>query len=253
MAQWERVQDFPELQRKYLFSPIPIELRHYFASWIEEISWNNLSLEEANKKRDFLFNCVEQKIKELKQFPDDRFLLHLRLQEILKDLQVKYGKNALLLAQNIASCLEYEKTFLNEKSKSTFFGDHNFYQELRDLRKSVLDSENFFSEAEKFQEYHTIHYQELIRLQSFINTKTQEKLLEVKKSEQKIKIILTKINIEIQSKLTALYNSLNSNISQIAELQRIILFGKKINSSYQPIVDRHVTMVHVLLPILTDL
>eukprot|EP01137_Pigoraptor_chileana_P029977 Opistho-2@15955 len=123
MATWAKIQRHQEVRALY-GSQFPIELRHYFAHWIEAQPWDALAQSGGDGSRvkayaDMLENMLEQKIKSIDLADDsDSFLLRLRLEEIAGQYKLAFGDNPLLLAATLAKCLHREKEHIAQLSAS---------------------------------------------------------------------------------------------------------------------------------------
>lgn len=115
MAQWSQVQGLPGVQQLY-GNHFPLELRHYFAPWIEAQPWDKL--DPSNESHEALARQLfegfvanlQEKMMQLAASPSgDTFLLRLQLDEIKNNMVQTYGETPLELVRVVLHCLNRER------------------------------------------------------------------------------------------------------------------------------------------------
>eukprot|EP00043_Microstomoeca_roanoka_P014003 m.137851 g.137851 ORF g.137851 m.137851 type:complete len:879 (+) comp15904_c0_seq1:136-2772(+) len=114
MAQWRHVQRLPEVRGLYASGPLPLEVRHYFADWIEAQPWSQVATgndaQQAASLLQHLITLVQEKLQQLHEDPqDDTFILSTQLTNAIGGLQQLLNENPLHLPQFLNHALSQEQ------------------------------------------------------------------------------------------------------------------------------------------------
>uniref|UniRef100_A0A8W8NC68 STAT transcription factor protein interaction domain-containing protein n=1 Tax=Magallana gigas TaxID=29159 RepID=A0A8W8NC68_MAGGI len=126
MSIWARTQQLPQDKLKhvsnlYETSQIPIEVRHYFAEWIEEQPWGQID-ENNPSQRDQIFaqQVVQKLIAELEsravELPqqNEYFLLRIKFQDVAHQFRTHYAQNPMELVRIFKRNLAMEESLLRQ-------------------------------------------------------------------------------------------------------------------------------------------
>lgn len=123
MSLWAKTQLLPPEYLKQIetiyATKFPIEVRHYFAEWIEEQPWSQV--DETNSQHEqyavtllvSLLQLIQQKSDELPT-TGDYFLLKLRFQNVIDQLRETYEPSPLAFVKTVKSCLTLEESLVNQ-------------------------------------------------------------------------------------------------------------------------------------------
>ncbi|KAL4228952.1 Signal transducer and activator of transcription 5B [Mactra antiquata] len=115
MALWAKTQQLPkeslvQVQQTYS-SYFPIDLRHYFASWIEEQRWTDID-ENNPAHEQFAAQIFTEFIKQINAKISDEnleFVTRLNFQKFAKQLEESYSRQPLQLVRVVKNCLLAEQ------------------------------------------------------------------------------------------------------------------------------------------------
>ncbi len=117
MAQWARLQMNGEVRG--IYGPhFPLELRHYFASWIESKTWADIDFENpanAELARSLvteLLTILQQRIAHLASGLGDTFLLRLHLEDLASNFLSPFLQDPLSFVRVVSHCLSREAELL---------------------------------------------------------------------------------------------------------------------------------------------
>lgn len=135
MSLWAKTQNLPpdymrEVQTLYsTTSPFPIEVRHYFAEWIESQPWNQID-ENNPEHTGYAITLLSQLIEKLQckanDFPTsgDFFLLKLRFQNLSEEFKDKYETTPLEFVRIVKSCLNGEEALVHQAENPSLVIDN---------------------------------------------------------------------------------------------------------------------------------
>uniref|UniRef100_A0A4W4GN28 Signal transducer and activator of transcription n=1 Tax=Electrophorus electricus TaxID=8005 RepID=A0A4W4GN28_ELEEL len=152
----------------------PIEVRHYFAQWIESQPWDAIDLEKqqeefkAKRLLDSLIQELQRKAEH--QMGEDGFLLKIKLSHYASQLKSTYDPCPMELVRCIKHILYTEQRLVQEASNVStsggglMDGTPQKYQQINqvfeELRVMTQDTENDLRKLQHSQEYFIIQYQE---------------------------------------------------------------------------------------------
>ncbi|XP_061181038.1 signal transducer and activator of transcription 5A-like [Saccostrea echinata] len=222
MSIWAKTQLLPQELLKhvsslYESSQIPIEVRHYFADWIEEQPWGQI--DESNPtQRDQLFaeqllnkliEEIENKSAELPQ-QNEYFLLKLKFQEVANQFRSQYSQSPLELVRTIKRNLATEEALVRQHenpdaSPTTvpmpgFDKDKLIMSKIESVGVQVSESERMVKELTDKQEVFTINYQKQLQINSRLNQTCSEKYLATLSPEEIQRVTEMRKNLEKQKK-----------------------------------------------------
>ena len=178
MTLWAKVQQLTgeamrQMQSAY-GSHFPIEVRHFFAQWIEAQPWDKIDEDSpdhegyAIRLRDCLLEMLEGKANELST--DDMFLTKLKLQETVNQFREIYGNHPMNLVRVINNCLATEKRLVQQAENngipdSVEASSHRqILQQFEMLNRCSQGTENDLRQLQQKQESFIIQYQESLKL-----------------------------------------------------------------------------------------
>lgn len=179
MAQWSRTQELPtsslmEVQATYN-AGFPIEVRHFFAHWIEEKPWNDL--EEGNPTHEQYAAQLQAELVTLiegKALEPGDFITRLRFRDIASQFQKLYREHPMQLVHIVKSCLAAEQSLIAAEERradlspsTKMFAHTNMDEKVRqDIKQSIeylvaytKDSEQTLRLMQSLQERFVIDYQ----------------------------------------------------------------------------------------------
>ncbi|EGD83476.1 STAT5A/MGF protein [Salpingoeca rosetta] len=148
MSLWRVTQRLPEVRA--LYGPhFPLEIRHYFADWIEAQPWQAVA-EENNADRaaaltQSLIGAVKERLDEQRaNTQSDTFILQTQLSQALSTFETTYALDPLTLAQFLAKAMQFEQQhaqyssadgseFEDVKDPTTTIINHGFSSVVRDV------------------------------------------------------------------------------------------------------------------------
>ncbi|XP_026873290.1 signal transducer and activator of transcription 5B isoform X1 [Electrophorus electricus] len=162
----------------------PIEVRHYFAQWIESQPWDAIDLEKqqeefkAKRLLDSLIQELQRKAEH--QMGEDGFLLKIKLSHYASQLKSTYDPCPMELVRCIKHILYTEQRLVQEASNVStsggglMDGTPQKYQQINqvfeELRVMTQDTENDLRKLQHSQEYFIIQYQESLRIQAQLSS-----------------------------------------------------------------------------------
>ncbi|ESO86785.1 hypothetical protein LOTGIDRAFT_128587 [Lottia gigantea] len=135
MSKWARIQQsqviFDRIQPLYIHG-LPIEVRHFFAEWIESQPWwvAEIQIEDpthlayASQLLAQLIAMIEEKA----ATESSELYVRLKLREIANQLKVVYERNPMGFVQVVRNCLETEDQLLQEAESVSLISDLLVFQ-----------------------------------------------------------------------------------------------------------------------------
>nr|XP_022330228.1 signal transducer and activator of transcription 5B-like isoform X2 [Crassostrea virginica] len=222
MSIWARTQKLPQDKLKHVSnlyegSQIPIEVRHYFAEWIEEQPWGQID-ENNPSQQDQMFaqQIVQKLIEELEnramELPQQNqyFLLRLKFQDVANQFRTQYSQNPMELVQIFKRNLAMEETLLHqhenpdaspiEAPMPAFDKDKLIMAKIDGVGAKVNDSDKLVKELTQKQEVFTINYQKQLQINSQINQTQSERYLATLSPEEIQRVTEARKTLEKQKK-----------------------------------------------------
>ena len=119
MAQWARAHSLASVRALYASGPLSLDLRHFFAEWIEAQPWAEINTDNADHlsracELVSLFGAIlAEKIKELASDPSgDALLLRFRLEDIAGSFQHSVIPDPAAFVRIVQQCLAQERVEL---------------------------------------------------------------------------------------------------------------------------------------------
>ncbi|KJE93919.1 transcription factor Stat5b [Capsaspora owczarzaki ATCC 30864] len=113
-TRWSSISTHPEATAIY-GRDFPLELRHYFAQWIEDQPWATMDpdnpehYESIKDRVQTLGEMLHAKISQLAASgSEDKFLLQMRLQTIAAEYHATFDENPTVLVRILKTCMERE-------------------------------------------------------------------------------------------------------------------------------------------------
>ncbi|KAK2180532.1 hypothetical protein NP493_439g02027 [Ridgeia piscesae] len=177
MALWTQVQQLTgdamrQMQSVYGVH-FPIEVRHFFAQWIEGQRWSEVDEDNpehekfALQLRDQLLQKMEERAQELSS--DDMFLTKLKLQETVQQFKEMYGNHPMNLVRVVKNCLATE-AHLVQQGESAMREDlhgnchRRIMQQFEYLQRCTQETESKLRHMQQRQESFIIQYQENLKI-----------------------------------------------------------------------------------------
>jgi signal transducer and activator of transcription 5B len=187
MALWARVQQLTGEAMRHMqtvYGPhFPIEVRHFFAQWIETQPWSDVDEENPEHEkyaiqfRDQLVGLMEEKAQELSN--DDMFLTKLKLQETVLQFRLVYGNNPMNLVRIIKSCLATETKLVQQAD--SVVGDtkqananRQIVERFEYLQRCTQETEAELRQLQHKQEQFIIQYQESLKINNQLQQLTTQ-------------------------------------------------------------------------------
>lgn len=150
MSLWAKTQQLPPEYLKQIetiyATQFPIEVRHYFAEWIEEQPWSQV--DENNSQHEqyavqLLVNLVQLIQDKSDELPTtgDFFLLKLRFQNVIDQLREKYEPSPLAFVKVVKSCLNLEEALVNQAENPSLVIEDPTVQQLATNKQISKDIE----------------------------------------------------------------------------------------------------------------
>jgi len=177
MALWARVQQLTGDAMRHMQSVygahFPIEVRHFFANWIEEQPWADVDEENPEHEkfaihfREELLGLMEAKGLELST--DEMFLTKLKLQETCQQFRQFYEKQPMSLVRVVKNCLATEARLVQQADSMN--GDskqanvnRQILEKFEALQRSTQETEAELRRMQLNQEQFIIQYQESLKI-----------------------------------------------------------------------------------------
>ncbi|XP_034309896.2 signal transducer and activator of transcription 5B isoform X2 [Magallana gigas] len=218
MSIWARTQQLPQDKLKhvsnlYETSQIPIEVRHYFAEWIEEQPWGQID-ENNPSQRDQIFaqQVVQKLIAELEsravELPqqNEYFLLRIKFQDVAHQFRTHYAQNPMELVRIFKRNLAMEESLLRQHENPTeapmpaFDKDKHIMNKIDGVAVQVNESEKMIKELTQKQEVFTINYQKQLQINSQINQTQSERYLATLSPEEIQRVTEARKTLDKQKK-----------------------------------------------------
>lgn len=180
MALWAKVQQLTGEAMRHMqsvYGPhFPIEVRHFFAQWIETRPWTDVDEDNpehekfAIQLREQLVQLMEEKAQELSN--DDMFLTKLKLQETVVQFRQIYGNHPMNLVRVIKNCLATETKFVHqaesqvEEDSKQATTNRQIIERFELLKKCTHETETELRQLQHKQEQFIIQYQESLKINS---------------------------------------------------------------------------------------
>lgn len=181
MALWARVQAASETYRQVqnIYGPnFPIEVRHFFAQWIESQPWTDLDEDNPENEKyaiqfcEQLIQMMEEKAQELSN--DEVFLIKLKLQESANQFRQMYSSNPMNLVRIIKNCLAMEAKIVEQAD--SILGDStqaNVNRQIGEsfdyIQRMTQETDALLRHLQHSQEQFIIQYQESHKLTTQIS------------------------------------------------------------------------------------
>ncbi|XP_055997166.1 signal transducer and activator of transcription 5B-like isoform X5 [Ostrea edulis] len=126
MSIWAKTQLLPpellkHVSSMYEGSQIPIEVRHYFADWIEDQPWGQIDENSSNQQdQSFAQQLLNKLIEELEskaaELPQQNefFILKLKFQEVASQFRTQYTQRPMELVRTIKRNLAMEESLVHQ-------------------------------------------------------------------------------------------------------------------------------------------
>ncbi|CAH1775759.1 unnamed protein product [Owenia fusiformis] len=241
MSLWGRVQQLPpggahQQMRNVYGTHFPMEVRHYFAEWIEQQEWQNID-EDDPKYEEYAKQLLEQltmKIEEkAAEFAgSDMYPIKLKLNEIASTFREMYGPNPLNLVQVVKKCLTMESSLVHLHESGQSGGQQDtariLGQQLEQLTKYTQDTDKDLRELQNKQEQFIIHYQESVRINTQLSNipagpQRQEMEIRLRNEKKKIEIDLSRMAQELLNLRIALADKHEATFKQLQQVQNKVL------------------------------
>eukprot|EP00058_Branchiostoma_floridae_P000231 XP_002585719.1 hypothetical protein BRAFLDRAFT_257705 [Branchiostoma floridae] len=179
MALWAKAQtlqgDALQQMQNLYGTHFPIEVRHYFAHWIEDQPWWDIDPDvrgHEGKARMILDALIKQLQYKYDQLSDTDFLLRLKMKEIADHFTKNYGSNPLDLVRIIKHCISTEQALVDQatgmlsaEGAARSETNRKISEAFQLLKQFTQETENDLRVMQQKQEFFVIQYQESIRLQ----------------------------------------------------------------------------------------
>ncbi|XP_064643475.1 signal transducer and activator of transcription 5A-like isoform X2 [Lineus longissimus] len=185
MALWAKTQqlqgDALRQIKEVYGSRFPIEVRHYFAQWIEQQPWQEIDEDNpqheglAKQLFDGIVNHLQNKSEELNS--DDMFLVKLKFQEVATSFKELYGSNPLNLVRVVKNGLATETRLVQQaeqaQTQNLVHGaqpeKHRVLQQQFDfLQRKTQETELDLRQLQHKQESFIIQYQDSAKINAQI-------------------------------------------------------------------------------------
>ncbi|ELU09097.1 hypothetical protein CAPTEDRAFT_223577 [Capitella teleta] len=242
MALWASVQQLKgeamsTVQSVY-GSHFPIEVRHFFAQWMEQQPWNEVDEDNSEHEqraiglRDMLIQLMEEKATELSTI-EDMFLTRLKLQETTQQFKIMYGNHPMNLVRVVKNCLATETRMIQQTEQQS--GDKqganmhaSIMQQFEFLFGKTQETENELRQSQHKQESFVIQYQESFRIEAQLNqlTKVEGPIEAKQRLQQEKEAIAAKLSGAARELLfdrVSLLQKFKENCNNLRALQSHIL------------------------------
>ncbi|XP_066300615.1 signal transducer and activator of transcription 5B-like isoform X1 [Branchiostoma lanceolatum] len=192
MALWAKAQtlqgDALQQMQNLYGTHFPIEVRHYFAHWIEDQPWQDIDPDvrgHEGKARMILDALIKQLQYKYDQLSDSDFLLRLKMKEIADHFTKNYGSNPLDLVRIIKRCISTEQALVDQatgmnqeimtaEGAARSETNRKISEAFQLLKQFTQETENDLRVMQQKQEFFVIQYQESIRLQAQLQQVQQQ-------------------------------------------------------------------------------
>lgn len=154
-------------------SNFPIEVRHFFAQWIESQPWADFDEDNPENEKyaiqftEQLIQMIEDKATELSN--DEMFLTKLKLQETAAQFRAQYSSNPMGLIRNVKNCLNIEAKLVEQAD--TMMGDNKqanahrqIYERFEYIQRFTQETDTELRQLQHRQEQFIIQYQESLKI-----------------------------------------------------------------------------------------
>ncbi|XP_062519356.1 signal transducer and activator of transcription 5B-like [Corticium candelabrum] len=250
MTLWGRTQQLDSAvlrQINSLYGPhFPIEVRHYFAAWIESQPWDQIDPDNPTQSShakvlvETLINRLEAKAQDLaQQGREDTFLLRLRFEEIAQHFQMIYLRDPLALVRVVRHCLQTESQLVEQSTPgsqgASQYADvaaahQQVAKSFDELVWMAQETEADLKQLQQAQEYFVIQYQEMCKLQAMVqraqshpdeSVRQQHEMYAKKKTD--MEVYLSKEAENLLAKRNLLVDKFQKSLQRLAAVQRVIL------------------------------
>eukprot|EP00118_Oscarella_pearsei_P002848 m.11888 g.11888 ORF g.11888 m.11888 type:complete len:812 (+) comp23673_c0_seq1:85-2520(+) len=251
MSLWQRTQQLDSAalrQINSLYGPhFPIEVRHYFADWLESQPWDQMDpdnpahVPHAKIVVEALIGHLEAKAQELaQQGREDTFFLRFRFEEIAQQFRILYVRDSLALVRIVRHCLATEQQLVNQNEAGSS-GDSGQLSNTVLVQQQIMkafdenslmtqDTEVILKQLQQSQESFLIQYQEMCRLQAMVQKmqnhpdesyRKQQEVYAKKKME--MEVLLSREAESLQEKRSGLVDKFQNNLKLLGTLQHLIV------------------------------
>nr|KAG5696559.1 hypothetical protein BaRGS_030427 [Batillaria attramentaria] len=180
MSRWAEFNSNPDVMGKvhtiYGGDTFPIEVRYFLAQWIEAQSWQAVDVTNPaceGMARELLDDMIKQlQTKTNSLSGEDFFLIRLKLEQTVNDLQSRYQNNPLGFVKVITKCLQEEDEIFNNATMQPVEDDiteedttrTQITEALSQLQGRVNKQERMVQDMQNKQEDFILRYQEQVKL-----------------------------------------------------------------------------------------
>ncbi|KAJ8307062.1 hypothetical protein KUTeg_015146 [Tegillarca granosa] len=259
MSLWTKTQQLPQEALKQIQTTyqtygnhFPIEVRHYFAQWIEEKPWSQL--DENNPQHEIYANqLLEELIQNIgtkaAELPtnDEFFILKLKLEEIASNFKNLYSSAPLQLVKVVKACLSVEEKLVDQvenpapamdNGEMGFSSEVNrqIQTEIECIQQRTQMAESDLKQLQNKQELFIVQYQNQLKVNSQLQQLNQQpntqNRIETERKLRKQKEDIEKQLISKAEELLSLRLTLASKHQEtfcmLDELQKKIVDGELI-------------------------
>ncbi|KAL5010871.1 hypothetical protein ScPMuIL_013176 [Solemya velum] len=259
MSLWTKTQQLPQevlrqIQDVYSHG-LPIEVRHYFAQWIEQQPW--MEIEEENPQHesvaqellDGLITILENKCSEFSN-DENTFLIRLKFQETVTRFKDLYLNNPMGLVRVFKACLGVEMRLVEQatNTQTNTMQEMDMAHEQQEKNQAIMRkiegiqratkaTDNDLKDLQLKQESFVIEYQNQLKINALINQYQAEQnsakktenlqILEKKKTELE-KNLYSAAEVLLQLRL-ALADKHSQTFQDLESLQKIVIDEELIN------------------------
>ncbi|ESO05053.1 hypothetical protein HELRODRAFT_156927 [Helobdella robusta] len=176
MALWARVQMLGDTMRQMqniYGSNFPIEVRHFFAQWIESQPWADFDEDNPENEKfaiqfsEQLIKMMEEKAQELSN--DEMFLTKLKLQESAVQFKNMYSSNPMSLVRTVKNCLAIETKLVEQADSAASNGKQvsahrQICERFEYIQRFTQETEAELRQIQHKQEQFIIQYQESLKI-----------------------------------------------------------------------------------------
>ncbi|XP_041351652.1 signal transducer and activator of transcription 5B-like [Gigantopelta aegis] len=252
MSQWSAIQQLnsqviAQVKKLYSEASFPIEVRHFFAQWIEDQPWKDLN-EDQPEHHDIALQLLNQLLVQLKEkcveFHEDHFFfIRIELQEAESNFTQFYGNNPFAFIKTVRQLLDTEASLLQTQEPQTVqevqmnglvpdTRGEEITQALEVLKNNTLDTDNELRILQSKQESFIIQYQESTKLGNFLKQiqLQVERTVELQKREEALKKQKEEVETNLAQKAQELLQlriliakKYSDTVNQIDSIQKNVL------------------------------
>lgn len=235
MAQWARLQMNGEVRGIY-GSHFPLELRHYFAPWIESKNWAEIdasvpdNVGVANALVSELLALIQQRVSHLASGLGDTFLLRLHLEDLATNFVQPFLGDPLSFVRVVSLCLQREAELLARFEASQVHDKVAAIESnIQQLHWYTQESHEGLSQTQQLQEAIVIQYQDMCRLEQVAqqmrsaNQANQAQFQEIVKQQKAMEAQLAEEAQDLTQRRQVLFDKYTQYMKLIATVQVTVL------------------------------